>query len=142
MRFSVPYGHVSAYTPLLRRSISYVNLEQQRKHHQGTLAEYVRVSSGSVTKRPKNITPTQAAGISLVALTAAIALFEKGQLEPNQHVFINGGSTAVGLAVIQLAKASGCKVTATGSGPKEELLKSLGADEARHNSGILMLKLR
>ena len=109
---------------------SSLSIDNQRKYHQGSLAEYARVSAGSVTKRPKNITPTQAAGISLVGMTAAVALFEKGQLKPNQHVFINGGSTAVGLAAIQLAKAAGCKVTATGSTAKEELLKSLGADEA------------
>lgn len=100
----------------------------QHKTGQGALAQYVRVPAKFVAQRPQNITPTQAAGIPLVALTAYQVLFEIAKLEPEQSLFVNGGSTAVGLAAIQVAKALGCKVTATASGKNEELVKSLGTD--------------
>ncbi|KAK7695386.1 hypothetical protein QCA50_000022 [Cerrena zonata] len=104
-------------------------LQAQRKEQQGALAEYVRIAATSIAKRPKDIKPTEAAGISMVAVTASVGLFQHGNLQPGQNVFISGGSTAVGLAAIQFAKAIGCKVTVTGSGPKEEMLRTLGADE-------------
>ncbi|KAK7693253.1 hypothetical protein QCA50_002819 [Cerrena zonata] len=104
-------------------------VQEQRKTKQGALAEYARISAASIAKRPADMPPTVAAGISLVGLTASIGLFQRGKLEPGQSVFINGGSTAVGLAAIQFAKAIGCKVTVTGSTAKEDKLKALGADE-------------
>ncbi len=100
----------------------------QRKTRQGALAQYVTIPAEHVVIRPPNITPTQAAGVALVALTAHQALFEIAKLESGQSLFVNGGSTAVGASAIQLAKAIGCKVTATASGKNEEFVKSLGAD--------------
>lgn len=44
-------------------------------------------------------------------------------------MFINGGSTAVGLLAIQIAKLKGAHVVASCSGAKSELVRSLGADE-------------
>jgi len=50
-------------------------------------------------------------------------------LEPEQTVLINGGSSAVGVYAIQLAKAKGARVVATASAKNEALVKRLGADE-------------
>lgn len=44
-------------------------------------------------------------------------------------VFINGGSSAVGIFAIQIAKAKGATVWATASGKNEALVRSLGAEE-------------
>ncbi|KAI0933956.1 hypothetical protein AcW1_005634 [Taiwanofungus camphoratus] len=99
------------------------------KHRHGVLAEYTRVPASHLIHRPPNVTPVQAAGITLVGMTAYQALFHVAKLEPEQHLFVNGGSTAVGAFAIQLAKAIGCKVTASASGKNEEYVCSLGADE-------------
>ncbi|GBE82508.1 hypothetical protein BKA93DRAFT_761220 [Sparassis latifolia] len=96
---------------------------------QGTLAQYTRLPASSFAIRPQNITPTQAAGFGVVGVTAFQALFRVAKLEPEQSIFVNGGSTAVGAVAIQLAKAAGCKVTASASGKNEEYVRSLGADE-------------
>ncbi|PCH38315.1 NAD(P)-binding protein [Wolfiporia cocos MD-104 SS10] len=96
---------------------------------QGTLAQYIRAPTTHFIRRPDDIPPTQAAGVPLAAMTAYQGLFQVAHLEPEQRVFINGGSTAVGSFAIQLAKAIGCKVTATASGKNEEYVRSLGADE-------------
>lgn len=72
--------------------------------------------------------PTEAAGLALVGLTAYHSLFNIAKLEPGQNIFINGGSTSVGVAAIQMAKAIGCTVTASGSSKREALFKALGVD--------------
>lgn len=46
-----------------------------------------------------------------------------------EEVFINGGSGGLGTFGIQVAKALGCRVTASCSGANAELCRSLGADE-------------
>ena len=79
--------------------------------------------------RPPNLKPTEAAGFGCAGLTAYQALIGYAKLQPGQNVFINGGTTSVGLFAIQLAKALGCTVTASASAKKEELLKSLGIDK-------------
>ena len=50
-------------------------------------------------------------------------------MKKGDRVFINGGSGGTGTFGIQIAKALGCSVTTTCSGPNVELCKSLGADE-------------
>lgn len=79
--------------------------------------------------RPDNVTPVQAAGITLTAMTSYQALHKIAKLESEQTVFVNGGSTAAGAFAIQLAKAVGAKVVATGSGRNEEFVRKQGADE-------------
>lgn len=81
--------------------------------------------------RPSNISPIEAAGITLVGQTAYEALIDIGKLEAGQTVLINGGSSAVGVLAIQIAKAKGAKVVATASGKNEELVRGYGADEVR-----------
>lgn len=98
------------------------------KSHQGSLAQYTRLPATHVVPRPAELSPTEAAGLSLAGLTAYQALFNIAKLEQGQHLFINGGSTAVGIAAIQLAKAVGCTVTASASEKREPLLRSLGVD--------------
>ena len=97
----------------------------------GALAQYTRVRADLAVLRPKNVTPTQAAGIPLAALTAAEALGKHAHLAAGQSVFVNGGSTAVGSFAIQLAKAKGAKVAASASGKNEQYVRDLGADEVR-----------
>jgi len=101
----------------------------QFKTRQGALTQYTRLPASRVYPRPNNITPTQAAGLALAPLTAYQALFKLGKLQPGQHIFINGGSTAVGSSAIQMAKAIGCTVTATASAKNETFVRSLGVDE-------------
>lgn len=80
-------------------------------------------------KRPSNITPIEAAGISLTALTAYQAIHHIAKAEPDQTVFVNGGSSATGAFAIQIAKAKGARVVATASAKNEQVIRELGADE-------------
>ncbi|KAF9643570.1 NAD(P)-binding protein [Thelephora ganbajun] len=95
----------------------------------GVLAQYAAIPSQYLAHRLESLTPQQASGISLVGLTAYQAVYELVDLRPGQTVFVNGGTTAVGIYAIQMAKALGCRVIATASGKNEEFLRALGIDE-------------
>lgn len=101
----------------------------QRKTRQGTLTQYLKVPAEYVLRRPSTVTPIEASGIALAALTSYQALHTIAQLEPEQTILINGGSTAVGAFAIQIAKARGAKVVATASGKNEDFVRRIGADE-------------
>lgn len=95
----------------------------------GTLAEYVVLSSSSLAVMPPNVSPVEAAGLGVVGVTAYQSLVEKLKIESGQTVFINGGSSGIGLFAIQIAKSMGCKVVATASAKNKDILLSLGVDE-------------
>lgn len=100
---------------------------------QGALSQYIRVPSSCVVKRPSNITPIEAAGITIAALTSYQAIHHIANVEPEQRVLINGGSSATGAFAIQIAKARGARVVATASGKNEQFIRNLGADEVCPN---------
>lgn len=105
-----------------------VRPEDAIKFKQGSLAEYAFLPASTVCKQPENVTDIEAAGLFSVGLTA-LGLIETVALAPGETVFINGGSSSVGAAAIQIAKAKGLRVVATASGRNEELVRSFGADE-------------
>jgi len=102
------------------------------RNGQGALAQYAYTPANTTTHRPEGISPNEASGIAIVAMTAYAALYQVGKLEAGQRIFINGGTTSVGIYAIQFAKALGCKVYASASGKNEEFLKDLGVDEVLH----------
>ncbi|KAF8188383.1 hypothetical protein BJ912DRAFT_1107585 [Pholiota molesta] len=102
---------------------------QQLATHQGALAQYIKIPADNIAIRPPNVTPTQAAGICLAAMTSYQALFKVAKLEAGQTIFINGGSSAVGAFAIQFAKIKGAKVVASASAKNEEFIRKMGADE-------------
>jgi len=102
--------------------------EVQKKTGQGALAEYIRAPADAVMKRPSNISPLHAAGVTIAALSAYIPVVEYSNIGPGDLVLINGGSSSVGIFAIQIAKARGATVWATASGKNEALVRSLGTD--------------
>lgn len=94
----------------------------------GALAEYALVKGRqNVSPLPTGVSPRDASAFGVAGMTAyqsIVPFVKKGD-----KVFINGGSGGVGTFGIQIAKAIGCDVTVTCSGPNVELCRSLGADE-------------
>ena len=80
-----------------------------------------------IAKIPEDVSFEQAAGVGICGLTAYQCLVPYAK--EGGKVFINGGSGGTGTFGIQIAKALGCTVTTTCSGPNVELCKSLRADE-------------
>lgn len=94
----------------------------------GTLAEYVKVGTGSLHPKPVYLTWEQAAAIPLGALTTYRALFTKGKAKKGDKVLITGVGGGTGTFALQLALAAGCQVFVTsGSGEKIERARQLGA---------------
>jgi NADPH:quinone reductase-like Zn-dependent oxidoreductase len=93
----------------------------------GTCAEYAVVPKHSCVPVPDGLPLEQAATLGIAGLTAYQTLVPF--VQSGAKVFINGGSGGVGTYQIQIAKAIGCHVTTTCSGPNVELCQSLGADE-------------
>ncbi|TFK55244.1 NAD(P)-binding protein [Heliocybe sulcata] len=95
----------------------------------GALAQYTRAPADNLVPKPPQLSAVDVSGIALACMTAYQALFDIAHLEPEQSLLVNGGSSAVGAFAVQLAKAKGCKVTATASGKNEEFVRGLGTDE-------------
>jgi len=95
---------------------------------QGTAAEYC-LSYGTVTAlKPRSFSFEEAAAVPLAAMTA-LQMLRKAKFTRGHKVFVAAGAGGVGHYAIQIAKAMGAgHVTTTASGPKIELMKSLGAD--------------
>lgn len=95
----------------------------------GAYAEYLLTKEGETALKPAKVTHTQAAGVPLAALTAWQALMDNGKLAKGERVLIHGGAGGVGHFAIQIAKAKGAYVIATGSADSQKVMKDLGADE-------------
>jgi NADPH:quinone reductase-like Zn-dependent oxidoreductase len=87
----------------------------------------IRVSRAIVAK-PAGMTFAQGAAISFGGLTALHFLRGPGRLQRGERVLVNGASSCVGVAAVQLARHFGAHVTGVCSGAKVELVRSLGAD--------------
>jgi NADPH2:quinone reductase len=94
----------------------------------GTFAEKVAVPTNSLVVYPSEWTEPEAAGASLVYLTAYQALTMWGPLPAGAVVLVTGASGGVGVASVQLATAMGYKVLALSRSPeKSRRLLQLGA---------------
>jgi NADPH:quinone reductase-like Zn-dependent oxidoreductase len=95
----------------------------------GASAEYVLAPAESLAAAPTSIPLADAAALPVVGLTAWQALFDHAELKAGQRILISGAGGAVGGYAVQLAKATGAYVIATGSPRSGEHVKAAGADE-------------
>jgi NADPH2:quinone reductase len=95
---------------------------------QGTFAEYCAVDECWLYPTPDGVTDDEAAACALVGITAHLGLFGRAGLQTSEKVFVHGGTGGVGSMVIQMAKAVGAHVIATGgSDEKLAACRQLGA---------------
>ena len=94
----------------------------------GTFAQRVAVPAQDLVEIPAGWSETEAAGATLVYLTAYQALTMWGPLPPLAVVLVTGASGGVGVAAVQLAAAMGYRVVALSRSPeKSRRLERLGA---------------
>jgi NADPH2:quinone reductase len=79
----------------------------------GGQAELAVVHERQLMPVPDALEWPAAGGLPEVFTTAHDALFTQGELRPGEHLLVHGGAGGVGTAAIQLARASGARVTAT-----------------------------
>ena len=97
--------------------------------YQGSFAEYLVVSTMSVTRKPVTLSHVEAAAVPLAALTAWGLVVDVAQAHEGQRILIHAGAGGVGHFAVQFAAHLGAEVIATGSARNVEWLRELGAAE-------------
>lgn len=93
----------------------------------GGYAEYISAAEKLLARRPQNITFEEAAAVPLSGVTALQGLRDKGRVQPESKVLVNGASGGVGTLAVQIARVFGAEVTAVSSTRNIETMKALGA---------------
>jgi NADPH2:quinone reductase len=97
----------------------------------GGYAEYCAVPAKQCLPVPAGLDFVSAAAIPETFFTVWTNVFERGRLRAGENFLVHGGSSGIGTAAIQLARAFGATVFATaGSDQKCEACETLGAARA------------
>jgi len=83
----------------------------------GGQAELAVVHERILMPVPENLTWVEAGGVPETFTTAHDGVFTQAALKPGERLLVHGGAGGVGTAAIQLAHASGARVTATVRNP-------------------------
>ncbi len=97
----------------------------------GGYAEYCNVPAGQCLPVPDNLSFIEAASLPETFFTVWSNVFDRGQLKPGETLLVHGGTSGIGVAAIQMAKAMGSIVYVTaGTDEKCHFCLELGADKA------------
>ena len=97
----------------------------------GGYAEYCIVPVAQCLPVPKGLSDVEAASLPETFFTVWSNVFDRAQLQPGETLLVQGGSSGIGVAAIQIAKALGSRVIVTaGSDEKCAACLALGADHA------------
>ena len=97
----------------------------------GGYAEYCTAPAPQCLPIPKGMSPVEAASLPETFFTVWSNVFDRAGLKPGESLLVQGGSSGIGVAAIQMVKALGHTVFATaGSAEKCAACVKLGADRA------------
>jgi len=97
----------------------------------GGYAEYCAVPASQCLPVPEGLTMAEAAALPETFFTVWSNVFDRGALKAGETFMVHGGTSGIGTAAIQMAKAFGAAVITTcGSDEKTDLCRELGADLA------------
>ncbi|CAN7529308.1 NAD(P)H-quinone oxidoreductase [Phenylobacterium sp. LjRoot225] len=97
----------------------------------GGYAEYAVCDARHALPIPEGLDLLQAAALPETVFTVYANVFEHGALKAGETFLVHGATSGIGVAAIQMAKAAGARVIATGRGAaKAAVAKALGADVA------------
>lgn len=94
---------------------------------QGSLAEFAAVDADLLAHKPANLSMREAAALPLVVITAWEGLVDRAQTRAGQKVLVHGGAGGVGHIAVQIARAIGADVFATGHAHQAEVIHGFGA---------------
>lgn len=95
----------------------------------GGYAQYAVVDARHALPIPAAFSAVQAAALPETVFTVFANVFEHGALKAGETLLIHGATSGIGTTAIQMAKAAGARVIATGRGAdKAAQAKALGAD--------------
>jgi NADPH2:quinone reductase len=97
----------------------------------GGYAQFCPVHESHALPIPDNLSLIEAAAIPETFFTVWHNVFERGALKTGETLLVHGGSSGIGTAAIQLAKANRARVIVTAGTPdKCQACRALGADVA------------
>jgi putative PIG3 family NAD(P)H quinone oxidoreductase len=97
----------------------------------GGYAEFAACDARHALPIPDNLSFVEAGGLPETVFTVYANVFEHGALKAGETIMIHGATSGIGVAAIQMAKAAGARVIATGRGAdKANQARELGADIA------------
>lgn len=110
----------------------------------GAYAEYALCDRGQVFPLPATASFDQGAALGVPCATAWRALFRRGNASAGETVLIHGATGGVGLAAVQLARAAGLRVLATGGSDEgRELVRKHGAHAVfDHHAGDYIAQIK
>jgi len=94
---------------------------------QGSLAEYAAVDADLLAPKPVNLAMRETAALPLIFITAWEGLVDRAAVHSGQKVLIHGGAGGVGHIAVQIARAFGADVFATGSPLSAAFIERSGA---------------
>lgn len=101
---------------------------------QGALAQYIAADAELLARKPNNLSMREAAALPLIFITAWEGLVDRANVRSGQKVLIHGGAGGVGHVAVQIAKARGADVFATGSAHSRAAIERLGATAIDYRS--------
>jgi NADPH2:quinone reductase len=97
----------------------------------GGYAQYAVVDARHALPIPDGLDDVQAASLPETVFTVFANVFEHGALKPGETLMVHGATSGIGVMAIQMAKAAGARVIATGRGAdKARSALALGADRS------------
>jgi NADPH:quinone reductase-like Zn-dependent oxidoreductase len=96
---------------------------------EGTLAELVVMSAGTIARKPASIDPPAAAAVPVAGATA-FTMVEAAAIAEGELVVVIGATGGVGSYLVQLAAMRGATVVAVCSATNADYARSLGATDA------------
>jgi len=94
---------------------------------QGSLAQFAAVDADLLAHKPANLSMREAAALPLITITAWEGLIDRAGVADGHSVLVHGGAGGVGHLAIQIARARGARVWATGRADQAEIITGLGA---------------
>ena len=94
---------------------------------QRSLGKFAAVDADLLAPKPANLSMREAAALPLIFITAWEGLIDRAALKAGQKVLIHGGAGGVGHVAIQIARAIGADVFATGSAAQRATIEGFGA---------------
>lgn len=100
----------------------------------GTLSQRIVVDASLLAHKPRTLSMREAAVLPLVFITAWEGLVDRAQVHAGQRVLVHGGAGGVGHVSIQIARARGAQVWATGRPAQHDTIAQLGATPIDYTS--------
>ena len=104
--------------------------------HSGAYAELASVPVERLSRKPKNASWGEAAGLPLAGLTAYRTVIDTLRASQADIVLVLGASGSVGSLATQLAVASGATVIGSASAAHQTYVKSLGAAPVQYGDDV------